>query len=98
MTWLLHGAGAATDQVRIVIMLAGPPNVAGPGKTPHYFPVSTGLSSAVSATSHVSYTVIVTYSVGYLSTSLLFRQKFRGLAVFPMDVDPIRSAKGLDLG
>ena len=67
----------------VILSGGGAPNVVEPRKTSHYFPVSTGLSSAVSETSHVSYGD--SHLFHRLITSLLFRQKFRGLAVFRME-------------
>ena len=61
-----------------------------PRKTPHYFPVLTGLSSAVSETSHVSYcdSHLFSYSLGYLTP---VPAEIPGFGGVPYGVDPIRS-------
>jgi len=66
----------------VILSGGGPPNVAGPRKLPP-FPVSMGLSSAVSETSHVSYGDSHLFYI-----TLLFRQKFWGAVGGPYGVDP----------
>jgi len=56
ISWIFDfGKKPSETPLSVILSGGGAPNVAGPRKTPHYFLVSTGLSSDVSETSHVSY-------------------------------------------